>query len=64
VELDDSILIVGGGLGGLTAALALARRGRSVRVLEGAPAFGAIGYGIQSPMPWSRASTIAATASR
>jgi salicylate hydroxylase len=41
------ILIVGGGLGGLTAALALARRGRAVRVLEGAPAFGAIGYGIQ-----------------
>src|SRR2546421_5525933 len=41
------ILIVGGGLGGLTAALALARHGRPVRVLEGAPAFGAIGYGIQ-----------------
>jgi 3-hydroxybenzoate 6-monooxygenase len=43
----ESILIVGGGLGGLTTALALARRGRSVRVLEGAPQFGAIGYGIQ-----------------
>jgi 3-hydroxybenzoate 6-monooxygenase len=43
----DPILIVGGGLGGLTAALALARRGRPVRVLEGAPGFGAIGYGIQ-----------------
>src|SRR5262249_39174870 len=28
-------------------ALALARRGQPVRVLEGAPAFGAIGYGIQ-----------------
>ena len=41
------ILIVGGGLGGLTAALALARRGLPARVLEGAPAFGAIGYGIQ-----------------
>jgi 3-hydroxybenzoate 6-monooxygenase len=47
VASEDSILIVGGGLGGLTAALALARQGRSVRVLEGAPAFGAIGYGIQ-----------------
>jgi 3-hydroxybenzoate 6-monooxygenase len=47
VALEDSILIIGGGLGGLTAALALARQGRSVRVLEGAPAFGAIGYGIQ-----------------
>ena len=43
----DPILIVGGGLGGLTAALALARHGRTVRVLEGAPEFGAIGYGIQ-----------------
>jgi salicylate hydroxylase len=43
----DPILIVGGGLGGLTAALALARRGRASRVLEGAPEFGAIGYGIQ-----------------
>src|SRR5438874_6126133 len=41
------VLIVGGGLGGLTTALALARRGWSVRVLEGAPEFGAIGYGIQ-----------------
>ncbi len=44
---SDPILIVGGGLGGLTTALALARRGRSARVLEGAPEFGAIGYGIQ-----------------
>ncbi len=41
------ILVVGGGFGGLTAALALARHGQPVRVLEGAPAFGAIGYGIQ-----------------
>jgi len=44
---SDPILIVGGGLGGLTAALALARHGRAVRVLEGAAEFGAIGYGIQ-----------------
>jgi 3-hydroxybenzoate 6-monooxygenase len=43
----DPILIIGGGLGGLTTALALAHRGRSSRVLEGAPEFGAIGYGIQ-----------------
>jgi 2-polyprenyl-6-methoxyphenol hydroxylase-like FAD-dependent oxidoreductase len=43
----EPILIVGGGLGGLTTALALARRGRRARVLEGAPEFGAIGYGIQ-----------------
>jgi len=41
------ILIVGGGLGGLTAALALARHGQPARVLEGAPSFGAIGFGIQ-----------------
>lgn len=45
--MKDSILIVGGGLGGLTAARALARHGRPVRVLEGAPEFGAIGFGIQ-----------------
>jgi 2-polyprenyl-6-methoxyphenol hydroxylase-like FAD-dependent oxidoreductase len=44
---DHPILICGGGLGGLTTALALARHGRASRVLEGAPEFGAIGYGIQ-----------------
>lgn len=41
------ILIVGGGLGGLTTALALAHHGQPARVLEGAPSFGAIGFGIQ-----------------
>jgi salicylate hydroxylase len=40
-------LVVGGGIGGLTAALALARRGRSVHVLEKAPAFTEIGAGLQ-----------------
>jgi 2-polyprenyl-6-methoxyphenol hydroxylase-like FAD-dependent oxidoreductase len=44
---NHPILIVGGGLGGLTTALALARHGLPARVLEGAPSFGAIGYGIQ-----------------
>jgi salicylate hydroxylase len=34
-------------MAGLTAAIALAQRGWPVRVLEGAPEFGAIGYGIQ-----------------
>src|SRR6202035_501770 len=44
---SEAIVIVGGGLGGLTTALALGRAGRPVRVLEQAPAFGAIGYGNQ-----------------
>ena len=41
------ILIAGGGIGGLAAALALAKKGRKVRVLEKAAEFGEIGYGIQ-----------------
>jgi 3-hydroxybenzoate 6-monooxygenase len=41
------ILIAGGGIGGLCAALALAHVGRRVRVLEKAAEFGEIGYGIQ-----------------
>jgi len=45
--MSDAILIAGGGLGGLSAALALGRQGRHVRVLEATPELGAIGYGIQ-----------------
>jgi 2-polyprenyl-6-methoxyphenol hydroxylase-like FAD-dependent oxidoreductase len=40
-------LIIGGGIGGLTAALALARQGRSVHVLEKAGDFAEIGAGLQ-----------------
>lgn len=41
------ILIAGAGLGGLTAALALGRKGHAVRVLEQAKQFAPVGYGIQ-----------------
>jgi salicylate hydroxylase len=41
------ILVVGGGIGGLVAAHALARKGFPVRVLEQAPEFKEIGAGIQ-----------------
>jgi salicylate hydroxylase len=44
---DSTILIVGGGIGGLAAALALARAGEEVRVLEAAPQFTELGAGIQ-----------------
>lgn len=40
-------LIVGGGIGGLTAALALAQGGRPVHVVEKAAEFGEIGAGLQ-----------------
>ncbi len=41
------ILVAGGGIGGLAAALALARRGFEVKVLEQASEIGEIGAGIQ-----------------
>ncbi|MFN0317222.1 MAG: 3-hydroxybenzoate 6-monooxygenase [Burkholderiales bacterium] len=41
------VLIVGGGIGGLAAALALARQGLEVRVFEQASEMGEIGAGIQ-----------------
>ena len=41
------VLVVGGGIGGLAAELALTRRGMDVKVLEQAPRLGEIGAGIQ-----------------
>jgi len=41
------VLVVGGGIGGLSTAYALTRVGLDVRVLEQAPEFGEVGAGIQ-----------------
>ena len=41
------VLIVGGGIGGLAAALALAQKGRAVELLEQAAEFKEVGAGIQ-----------------
>jgi salicylate hydroxylase len=46
-ETAKPVLIVGGGIGGLAAALALSRKGIPVQVLERAPDFKEIGAGIQ-----------------
>ncbi len=47
MKASEPILVAGGGLGGLSVALALGRQGRRVRVLEQTAELGAIGYGIQ-----------------
>lgn len=44
---DLPIIIAGAGIGGLSAALALAGTGHRIKVLEKAPGVGEIGYGIQ-----------------
>jgi salicylate hydroxylase len=44
---DEPVLIAGGGIGGLAAALALTRQGFKVKVLEQAPVIGEIGAGVQ-----------------
>ena len=46
-EKQVDFLVTGGGIGGLAAALALARAGRRVHVLEKSPEFGEIGAGLQ-----------------
>ncbi|MDE0189729.1 MAG: FAD-dependent monooxygenase [Gammaproteobacteria bacterium] len=43
----SKILVAGGGIGGLAAALCLAKRGHEVRVFEQAREFGEVGAGIQ-----------------
>lgn len=51
--IGQPVTVVGGGIGGLAAALALAHRGAQVCVLEQAPAIAEIGAGIQiSPNGW------------
>ena len=42
----ERITVVGGGIGGMTAAVALAQAGFAVTLLEAAPAFGDIGAGV------------------
>ncbi len=44
---NPDVIIVGGGIGGLSSAFALARQGLRVRVLERAPEFGEVGAGLQ-----------------
>jgi len=41
------VIVVGGGIGGLSTAYALATAGRRVRVLEQSPSFGELGAGLQ-----------------
>lgn len=45
--MSDPILIAGAGIGGLTAALTLLRRGHAVRVFEQASQLGEVGAGLQ-----------------
>lgn len=44
---SPDVIVVGGGIGGLGAALALSRKGLSVRLLEKAKEFGEVGAGLQ-----------------
>ena len=44
---SNPVIIIGGGIGGLTAALALLQRGIDVDIYEQAPELGEIGAGVQ-----------------
>ena len=43
----SDVIVVGGGIGGLAAALSIHETGKSVAVFEQAPEFGEVGAGIQ-----------------
>lgn len=45
--MNKNVLVAGGGIGGLACALAMARAGASVNVMEQASAFGEVGAGLQ-----------------
>jgi salicylate hydroxylase len=45
--MNEHVVVAGGGIGGMACALALARAGVSVEVLEQASAFGEVGAGLQ-----------------
>lgn len=45
--MEQAMVIVGGGIGGLAAALAAARAGKAVQLLEQASAFAEVGAGVQ-----------------
>jgi salicylate hydroxylase len=47
ISPEPDVIVVGGGIGGLSAAFALSRQGLRVRVLERAAQFGEVGAGIQ-----------------
>jgi len=51
--MNERILVVGGGIGGIATALACARKGIAVRVLERAPVIAEVGAGLQvGPNAW------------
>jgi len=45
--VNPDVIVVGGGIGGLSAALNLTRQGLRVRVLERSEQFGEVGAGMQ-----------------